>query len=791
VLASVAAAQAPYTNPVIGDAHHVEREVPDPFVLKWNGEYFLYNSGDPITAWHSSDLVHWDLIGPVLASSKDPNAWNQADVWAPEVVYRDGKFYLYYTATRKSEDWRVGERERRVGVAVSDSPRGPFMDSGNPVTQNWAIDGDVLRDPDTGDEWLFYSYLDEQNLHGAGIAAQRLASWNTVSGEPILITRGDHPWEDKDGDPHNGSLRYTNEAPTALKHHGRFYMIYSGGSWDLPTYALSYAFSDVPPRGDLSAPAWKKHVPPILRSTPLVDAPGHNSVVKAPNNVDDINVYHARTVPFVNPWDRLPYVDRLFWHHDGIFTPPPSTGDLTPPDRPVWESTSGSTALPAQFSHYTQFLHEVNVRVTKTSSGCGETVFRSDTTNRVFVAIETGQIALRGMVDSKPVAPVTHALPHDFVPTALHQLLTTRDGDEISVMLDGVNVLRATMPLGGRSGGISSYSGGAGCDFGYSALTPYYDETFLSASALNSWKQVGGTWQIDNGSLRQTGSGNELAYVLKGEPASAYEFSASVRWGEQSTENAMAGVVAAAASSDVITAGFEHNIWPFAKFWVAHLKDGRVQETRSAPLPRGFLYDDSHTIRLVRDGSAFIFFLDGQEMIDARFNLGDSQVGLFTSGVRASFADALWRVSAVRRNLLLDGGFESTQWNDQGAPSIDSAWKVSGAARVTTCCAHSGQRRLLISDGEGAVRQTAEGLTPGHYTLHAWVMTAGNVAAAVVVNGSQSVTVPPSGGWSEVSTEFTVPAGKNSATVEFRAKSVAGVHAFAAADDFYLFSTPR
>src|SRR5438105_8306432 len=146
-----AAAQVPYTNPVIGDPRQVAREIADPFVLKYNGEYYLYCSGDPLTAYHSIDLVNWELIGPVLASTDKPDAWNQAEVWAPEVVYRSGKFYLYYTASKKSDDWRVGEMARRVGVAVSDSPRGPFVDSGAPVTPGWAIDATVFRDPDGGD----------------------------------------------------------------------------------------------------------------------------------------------------------------------------------------------------------------------------------------------------------------------------------------------------------------------------------------------------------------------------------------------------------------------------------------------------------------------------------------------------------------------------------------------------------------------------------------------------------------------------------------------------------------
>ncbi|RYX90460.1 hypothetical protein EON78_06960, partial [bacterium] len=308
-----------YNNPVIGTPQKVDREVPDPHVLKWNGEYYLYTSGDPITAYHSTDLVNWQPLGAVLSSSSNAKAWNQSDVWAPEVIYRNGKFYMYYTASKKSDDWRVGEMARRVGVAVSNSPKGPFIDSGKPVSQGWAIDGNVFKDPDGGKEYLFYSYLHEPKLPGASIVMDPMKSWNSVTGNLTTVSRGNQAWEDKDGDENNGSLRYTNEAPTVIKHHKLYYMIYSGGSWDLPSYSLAYAVTDKIKQDGLEGPGWKKVSPPILRSTPIVDGPGHNSIVKAPNNVDDINVFHARTVPFIDPWNRLPFVDRIYWNHDSIF----------------------------------------------------------------------------------------------------------------------------------------------------------------------------------------------------------------------------------------------------------------------------------------------------------------------------------------------------------------------------------------------------------------------------------------------------------------------------------------
>ncbi len=420
----------------------MEHEIADPYVLKWNGEYYLYTSGDPITAYQSTDLIHWSSIGPVLQSSNKPEAWNQADVWAPEVVYRNGKFYMYYTASRKSDDWRVGEMARRIGVATSVSPRGPFVDSGEPVTPDWGIDGTVFEDPDGGTEYLFYSYLYEPRFPGAGIVADRLTSWKRPEGKPSNITRGNEAWEDKDGDPNNGSLRYTNEAPTVTKHHGRYYMIYSGGSWDLPTYSLAYATSEAPPEGGLANTGWKKFVPPILRSTPLVDAPGHNSLVKAPNNVDDICVYHARAVPFLDPWNRLPFVDRLYWNHDRMYMNQPTLGDLPPPDRPVFANygkkderqVNLSQVLP-ELSAYTNFIYEINLRTfpkdTKPArnkqmenefAGAGAIVFQKDENQWIRISIESGVVALRARLAGKTIPPIVQELPADFVPEAFHQI---------------------------------------------------------------------------------------------------------------------------------------------------------------------------------------------------------------------------------------------------------------------------------------------------------------------------------------------------------------------------------
>ena len=60
--------------------------------MKWNGLYFLYGTATNFPVMQSKDLVTWEYIGDALDFS---TLVGSQDFWAPEVVYRNGKFYLY------------------------------------------------------------------------------------------------------------------------------------------------------------------------------------------------------------------------------------------------------------------------------------------------------------------------------------------------------------------------------------------------------------------------------------------------------------------------------------------------------------------------------------------------------------------------------------------------------------------------------------------------------------------------------------------------------------------------
>ena len=150
VMITVAAQQ----NPLLPGFHA------DPEVLYSNqtGKYYIYSTTDGMPGWggytysvfSSENLKEWKDEGIVLDAKSDQVKWADGNLWAPaaiEVRQKDGsyKYYLYFSAN--------AGRRKEIGVAVSDSPTGPFVESGAPIISDSPVGGgqqidvDVFQDP--------------------------------------------------------------------------------------------------------------------------------------------------------------------------------------------------------------------------------------------------------------------------------------------------------------------------------------------------------------------------------------------------------------------------------------------------------------------------------------------------------------------------------------------------------------------------------------------------------------------------------------------------------------------
>ncbi|MBE6640167.1 MAG: hypothetical protein E7619_01145 [Ruminococcaceae bacterium] len=209
-----------YTNPLAVGA--------DPYILQHDGKYYLYSTNavnDGYIVYESTDLANWEDKGLCLRKEDVyMPARDGGGFWAPEVYLIDGRFYLFYTV------------RENIGVAVADSPLGPFKkySEGFLFPDHKAIDANLFIDDD-GKMYLYYVKVEHGNhIYGAEFDLKTLKV-----GEPVhLISAERNTWEDKDC--------LVSEGPCTLKHNGVYYLTFSCNHYRCQDYGVGYAVSDSP-----------------------------------------------------------------------------------------------------------------------------------------------------------------------------------------------------------------------------------------------------------------------------------------------------------------------------------------------------------------------------------------------------------------------------------------------------------------------------------------------------------------------------------------------------------------
>lgn len=141
----------------------------DPSARVFNGKVYVYPSHDirmdtgRFATWFcmedyhvfsSENLTQWYDHGVILRQQDVP--WVDASsysMWAPDCIERNGKYYFYFPAIAKDKSVAEG---RRIGVAVSNAPTGPFSPLPKPIPGVFGIDPNVLIDSD-GSVYLYWA----------------------------------------------------------------------------------------------------------------------------------------------------------------------------------------------------------------------------------------------------------------------------------------------------------------------------------------------------------------------------------------------------------------------------------------------------------------------------------------------------------------------------------------------------------------------------------------------------------------------------------------------------------
>lgn len=253
-----------YTNPVC--------EAADPFVLLYEGKYYLYattseDKGYIISV--SDDLANWQEHGFCL-EKKD--VLGEKGFWAPEVMYHNGLFYMAYTA-----DWHIG-------IAVSESPLGPFKQ----INKKWicdklSIDGHFFKDDD-GKIYLYYVHQTKTLANQIFVAQMNDELDGIIEETERLIINPEEDWEVRE-------RAKTAEGPFVLKKDGKYYLTYSVNDFQSIYYSIGCAVSDSP-----FGPFKKLEGNPILKRNEHVNGTGHHSFTYDKDG-GLICVYHTHKSP--------------------------------------------------------------------------------------------------------------------------------------------------------------------------------------------------------------------------------------------------------------------------------------------------------------------------------------------------------------------------------------------------------------------------------------------------------------------------------------------------------------
>ncbi|MFF7168820.1 family 43 glycosylhydrolase [Streptomyces pseudovenezuelae] len=262
----------------------------DPNIVRFGDTFYIYPTTDGFEGWSgtqfkaysSTDLVHWKDRGVILDLGPDIS-WADSRAWAPTIAEKDGKYYFYFCA------------DANIGVAVSDSPTGPFKDAlGRPLLKAGQFSGQMI-DPAvfTDDDGQSYLYWGNGHAYVAPLNADMTS---------LDLTKM------KDITPSG-----YNEGSFVIKRKGTYYLTWSENDTRDENYRVAYATGPSP-----TGP-WTKRGVILEKDLSLgIKGPGHHSVVQVPNTDDWYIAYHRFAIPGGDGMHRETTVDRLEFDSDGL-----------------------------------------------------------------------------------------------------------------------------------------------------------------------------------------------------------------------------------------------------------------------------------------------------------------------------------------------------------------------------------------------------------------------------------------------------------------------------------------
>ncbi|HTY85885.1 MAG TPA: glycoside hydrolase family 43 protein [Candidatus Acidoferrum sp.] len=293
----------------------------DPFIGKHADGYYYFTASVP--AYDRIEVRRARTVAE-LATAQPVDVWHKPDagpmselIWAPEIHWIDGAWYIYFAAapSRQIKDDLFQHRIYAITTRAN-----------NPLDGSWTVLGRVDTGIDSfcldsttfahrNNRYFIWAQKDPAVPGNSNLYIARMKSPSQLATRPVRLSVPEFDWETRGFS--------VNEGPAVLIRHGRVLLSYSASATD-ENYCLGLLMA--PEDADLLDPqSWRKSSQPVFKTCyeHRVYGPGHNSFTVAEDGSTDLLVYHARIYNKIEGdplWDpnRHTFVKPLKWDDQGM-----------------------------------------------------------------------------------------------------------------------------------------------------------------------------------------------------------------------------------------------------------------------------------------------------------------------------------------------------------------------------------------------------------------------------------------------------------------------------------------
>lgn len=293
----------------------------DPWIYKHTDGYYYFTASVPaydcIELRRARTIQELGAAEPAVIWRKHAKGRMSAHIWAPEIHYIDGKWYIYFAAGGSDED----EKEvwqHRMYVLENDAanPLEPKWVEKGQTRTNWeSFSLDATTFEHRGVRYLVWAQQGPDKQGNSNLYIAEMSDPWTIRGKQVLLSRPEYAWE---------IVGYrVNEGPAVLKKNGKIFISYSSSATD-SNYCMGL-LTALDTNDLLDPKSWTKSPEPVFQTSEETGqyGPGHNCFTVSEDGSADILIYHSRAYkkivgdPLYDP-NRHTRAQVLNWNGEGL-----------------------------------------------------------------------------------------------------------------------------------------------------------------------------------------------------------------------------------------------------------------------------------------------------------------------------------------------------------------------------------------------------------------------------------------------------------------------------------------